>query len=317
MPVQRITYACSFDGSQQPMRIQQAAGDSPRPLLVWLHTWGGSCEQPAQTAYELAEQLRWHLIQPDFRGPNWTPQACASPAAKQDVEDAIDWAQAQWSVDPDRIYVMGGSGGGHMAMTIAAHCPRRLAAVSAWCGISDIALWHSECDGHEKYANYAQNIEACVGGRPGQSAQIDQDLRARSPRFHITAATGLPLDLNHGVLDGKIGSVPFHHTILAYNALALVQGDEVVSEEEIVQLDTQGRLTQPKDDDTDPDPLYPNRPIHLRRKSGATRLTIFEGGHDLVPAAGIAFLAAHTRGQAPRPIVLIDSSFGKTEEIQK
>lgn len=316
MPVQRITYPCSFDGSQQPMRIQQAEVEGPRPLLVWLHTWGGDCEQAADTAYHLARQLQWHLIQPDFRGPNWTPLACASAAAKQDVVDAMNWAEAHWAVDADRIYVMGGSGGGHMAMAMAAHCPKRLAAVSAWCGISDITLWHSECDEHEKYANYARNIEACVGGRPGASASIDQDLRARSPRFHITAAAGLPLDLNHGVLDGKTGSVPFHHTILAYNALALVQGDKIVSEEEIVQLDSQGHLSDPQDDDTDPDPLYPNRSIHLRRRSGTVRLTIFEGGHDLLVSAGIAFLAAHTRGQPPRPIVLVGHETNGEQKIQ-
>lgn len=294
-----ITVESSLDHTPQPSRGIRVDGDDARPLLVLLHTWSGDYHQDASPAIRQAVARQWHFIQPNFRGPNHTPQACGSKLARQDIIDAVDWACENWPVDADRIYVLGGSGGGHMAMNMAAHFPDRFAAVSAWCGISNIATWHRQHNKDGKRGRYAQDIEASVNGAPGDSDEIDQDLYDRSPVHHIAAAVDLPLDLSHGVLDGKTGSVHFHHSIDAYNVLAEAQGEPTVTLEEVRQLDESGMLESPTTEDKEPDPLYGDKAIHLRRAAGKTRITIFQGGHEILVAAGCGWLARHALGKTP------------------
>ena len=43
--IKTISYFCSIDKSMQKAKCFVAEGDSPRPLLVALHTWGGSSKQ--------------------------------------------------------------------------------------------------------------------------------------------------------------------------------------------------------------------------------------------------------------------------------
>jgi hypothetical protein len=44
------------------------------------------------------------------------------------------------------------------------------------------------------------------------------------------------------------------------------------------------------------DPLYASKPVLLRRRSGSARLTVFDGGHDIVHEAGLTWLEAQRRG---------------------
>jgi hypothetical protein len=47
------------------------------------------------------------------------------------------------------------------------------------------------------------------------------------------------------------------------------------------------------------DPLYDSHPVLLRRTSGARRLTVFRGGHEIVHEAALSWLEAQRRGAAP------------------
>ena len=62
------------------------------------------------------------------------------------------------------IYIIGGSGGGHAALLLAARYPELWTAVSAWCPISDIAAWHKQCQ--DRALRYAKDIEQICGGDP-------------------------------------------------------------------------------------------------------------------------------------------------------
>ena len=57
--------------------------------------------------------------------------------------DAIAYARSTTAVDARRIYLIGGSGGGHMALMMAQAAPELWAGVSAWVPISDLAAWHA------------------------------------------------------------------------------------------------------------------------------------------------------------------------------
>jgi hypothetical protein len=137
-------------------------------------------------------------------------------------------------------------------------------------------------------------IEACCGGAPGASAAVDAEYHARSSLFHLHQVGDLPLDLNAGVHDGHTGSVPVHHTLRAFNAVARTGGYRLISETEIHELGTARRLSHPTGDEERGDDSY-GRAILLRRHAGPARVTIFDGGHESLPEAACAWLAAQTR----------------------
>ena len=291
------TIPSSMDDTQQPLRYwHPATADGKVPLLVYLHTWGGTYQQAADKWLMEVQARGWAFVQPHFRGPNVQPEACGSPLARQDVIDATHWAIANLPVDTDRVYLAGGSGGGHMTMRVASQAPELFAAASEWCGIASLIDWHREHtlqDG--SLDGYGRNIVDSTGGAPGSSDEVDAQYRDRSPIFHIEAARDLPIDFSHGIHDGKTGSVPFHHSVDAFNVIARCHNADAVSEELVRQLWDDGKLADPLPQDTEADPSYGDRPIYLRRYAGPSRLTIFEGGHEAIAVAGCHWLAQHSK----------------------
>lgn len=300
---QIVEVTSSMDGNMQPCRVWTADGDAPRPLLVVLHTWGGGYDQNLANYVDQAFVHNWHCVMPHFRGPNTRPAACGSAKARQDVLDAVDWMENNFEVDADRIYLIGGSGGGHMTMRMCGHAPKLFAAASAWCGISDLAAWYREHVKEGVEGHYAKDIVASVGGVPGSAPIVDKEIVDRSPLPHMHNASKMHLDIAHGIHDGKTGSVPFWHSIWAYNRIAQKLGEPEVTQEEIEQLWNEGRLDHPQLGETDPDPTYFGREIYLRRRAGNCRLTIFNGGHETLPPAACDWLAHHSLAGtvAPEP----------------
>ncbi len=274
----------SIDGEEQPCFFAAAKASEPRPLLVSLHPWSHSFNTFGMSDWQAAAEARdWHYIQPHFRGPNRTPKACGSRKARQDVLDAVDYVLEHYSVDEARVYVAGASGGGHMTLVMAAYAPERWAAASAWCPITDLPAWHAETTAAGM--KYAGDIEASVGGTPGSSDAVDEELHERSPVRHLQNAKDLPVDISTGIHDGHTGSVPIHHTIDAFNAIAKARGDATVSAEDIATLSDE----TPLDTTAEQDETY-KREIYLRRTSGPSRVTIFEGGHEGLPEAACSWL---------------------------
>lgn len=290
----------SVDQTDQPLRMwaPTRAKEKPTALFVMLHTWSGDYRQDRSEWLREAAARDWIFVQPNFRGPNRHPEACGSARARADVLDAIDWAVANYQVDTERVYLAGVSGGGHMAMLLAAYHPERFSAVSAWVGISNLTDWYEFHTRDGKLGNYAKMIAASCGGAPGTDAGVDVEYYRRSPIHFLQYAAGLPLDLNAGVTDGKSGSVPMHHTLRAFNVLARAVQAPEVSDEEMQQLWSDERLRSPHPADIAEDPLY-GREIRLRRFAGATRVTIFDGGHEGIPAAGVAWLEGQSRATTP------------------
>ncbi|MCF6284524.1 MAG: prolyl oligopeptidase family serine peptidase [Candidatus Hydrogenedentes bacterium] len=284
-----ITFNSTHDGTEQPARFYLSPERGPQPLLVLLHSWSTDMYNYNPDSWvAVARSHGWHVAVPHFRGGNFNPEACASAAARQDILDTTTTAISRYAVDKSRIYLAGSSGGGHMAMVMAGHNPETWAAVSAWVGISNLADWHAETKALG--LKYFKDVEACVGGSPGSTPQVDQQLRARSPLFHIANAAAIPLDLNAGVHDGHTGSVPIHHTLDAYNAVARELGGRTIDQSVINALSQE--ILPPVAPTQDPS--YGRR-IHLRQSAGATRVTIFEGGHEELPQAACTWLAQQRR----------------------
>lgn len=267
-------------------------------MLVFLHSWSGDLRQKNVQWQAQAMRRGWIYLHPNFRGVNSTPQACGSKFARQDILDAIEAMQAKYNVDPDRIYLAGSSGGGHMAMLMAGHHPDRFSAVSSWVGISDLAQWYRFHLKDDVPQRYARMILDCLGGAPGTSAEIDRQYRERSPRFHLQHATDVPIDIYSGVNDGHTGSVPIHHSLDAFNVIATANGDAPVTAEEISQLTQERRLKAPSESDLKAEPAI-GRAIQLRRRSGQARVTIFEGGHESLVEPACHWLAQQVRATTP------------------
>ena len=299
-PLAKVTVKSTLDGQSQPVRywIPESATKEPTVLFVFLHSWSSDYKQANDKWLRAAIEQGWIFLHPNFRGANRTPQACGSKFARQDVLDAMDWAARKFRVDANRVYLCGVSGGGHMTMLMAGHHPERFSAASAWVGISDIASWYRFHTRDGQPTRYAKMILGCFTHPPGHSAAVDADYRDRSPLFHIHRATKLPVDIFAGVNDGHTGSVPVRHSLDPFNRIAKAHGNPRISEAEIQQLTIDRRLKNPGPTDRGRDPDL-NRAILLRRTSGPSRVTIFDGGHESVPAAAINWLKAHRRPTRP------------------
>ncbi len=295
--VHRIDHPATTDGSTQPaMFYAPPAGEKPVPLLVGLHTWSGGFTQTdngAAYARWCIDQ-GWAFIFPHFRGPNNRPEAMGSDLAVQDVVDAVNWSKGNASIDPQRIYLIGVSGGGHMSLLMAGRHPEIWAGVSSWCGISDISAWHAEHTPDGKTDKYGGMMEKALEGDPKLSKAALQQALHRSPITWLKAAKDVPIDINHGIYDGRKGSVPFRHGLHAFNAVA--GAPNAIPETDMTLFyDT---LSPPKDAPAfEADPLYGSKRVLYRKVSGNSRVTIFEGKHEIIYLPALNWLAAQLKGQ--------------------
>ena len=283
-----IFYLSAADNSMQPALLQKAKSSAPRPLLVALHTW--SCDHFTcswEHYRSCCEKLDWHLIYPAFRGPNTRPEACGSDLVVKDIVSALEYAKSVCNVKPEQVYLAGGSGGGHASLLLAGLHPELWTAVSAWCPISDIAAWHKECESHCR--EYHDHIELVCQGDPQSCARAREDAIKRSPATYLANARNKTvIDISTGIHDGHIGSVPISHAFRAFNLLC--DPADRFSESEIEFMVKNEAVPEALQYQGEPDKSFREKTVLLRRISGNVRITIFEGGHDLLPHAALAWL---------------------------
>ena len=266
-----------------------------------LHTWSYDFDQEMSVPYaKWCIAHDWILIAPSFRGPNNRPEATGSELAVQDMLDAVAYAEAHAPVDPGLVYLVGVSGGGHMALLMAGRAPERWTAVSAWVPITDLAAWHAEC--RVAGRPYADDLERACGGTPsggvpGDSPVVDAQYRARSPITCLDPSINTPLDINAGILDGhtgsgRSGSVSISHTLRAFNAVAAPQ--DRIGDAEIAHFVEHAAVPPGLQSDWS-DPLYGEKRVLFRRTSGNARVTIFDGGHEIIYEAALTWLGSTKR----------------------
>ncbi len=261
----------------------------PVPLVVALHTWSGDWRQtdPGAKAARACIERGWAFVHPDFGGPNRTPAACGSARMVHDVLDAVAFVQAKACIDPEAIFLFGGSGGGHAALLMAARSPERWAGVSAWVPIVDLAQWHRECRERPRFGKYADDLEKVCGGAPGSEVEVDGEYARRSPLPILARARELRIDLHAGVRDGHEGSVPIRHVLQAFDALA--SEEQRVGEELRERLTAAGAVPEELvDTELSADGYGTKRPL-WRRTSGNARVTLFDGGHEILVDVAFAW----------------------------
>jgi len=293
----KLLYRSSADQSLQYARFFRAdESNGARPLAVALHTWSYDYMLKADEYLSCAQKYNWHLFYPDFRGPNWTPEACGSDLAVQDIADAVDYVRSHAQVDESRIYLIGGSGGGHMALLMAARHPELWSAVSAWCPIYDLGAWHKESAARNN--NYAKHIELSCSGDPDTDPAAAEEALKRSSKKYLAGLRGREfiIDIATGIHDGHTGSVPVSHALHAFNALA--QTEDQISKETIEYICQTEKIPEGMEY-TQTDPGFGKYKVLFRRVSGSVRITLFEGGHTLLNSTGMAWLANQRRHAEP------------------
>ena len=283
----------TLDGTLQPCWFwaPEKAKTEAVPLIVGLHTWSADYTYKSHysTALNYAKGHGWAMVGPNFRGANRTPPACGADAAVQDIVDAVNYAKGKVKIDAARVYIIGGSGGGHMTLLMAGRHPEIWAGCAAFCPITDVARWHADSllDHPGRGKGYAKMLEQACGGTP---AEKPEEYRHRSPLTWIENAkkAGVPIYIVTGIHDGWRGSVPVGHSIRAFNVLA--DANDRIPETEINEIE-KNQIVPTALAFKGKDPFYDaSRRIHLRRTSANVRLTVFEGGHAGNYAAGFDFI---------------------------
>jgi len=286
--IREIKYISSADSTFQPALFYAPKTKKPAPLLVALHTWSGNYLQKMSVPYaQWCIDKGWVFIHPNFRGPNRKPQATGSELVVADIISAVDYARTYANVDSNRIYLVGVSGGGYTALLMAGRAPNIWAGVSAWASITNLEDWYFEC--RSLKCSHADDIVKSCGGSPGTSPAVDLQYGKRSPITYLKKAVHLPLDINTGIRDGHhSGGVPISHSLRAFNLLALEK--DRISKEDIKYFAEKAQVPPHLKKELN-DPTYGKKCSLFRRTSGKTRITIFDGGHEIVYEAALTWLA--------------------------
>jgi pimeloyl-ACP methyl ester carboxylesterase len=284
---QNIEYPCSYDGTLQPARALRSS-KVKQPLLVILHPWSHGYEvlnMPKVEQWCLDND--WNLIHPHFRGPSWNVLSCGHDAAVQDIVDAVRFGLSEYKADSKNVFLTGISGGGFHTMLMTGRHPELFRGTSSWVGISDIKAWHLEST--KRRYGYDGHIEKVCGGNPQVDEKASAEALRRSAISYLKVGNPIEsIEISAGIHDGHTGSVPISQSIHAYNALV---GEEARVSQELIGIMTETATIPPEAAFADEDPTFGSKKILFRRKSGNVRLNIFEGGHEGVESAIIAWLS--------------------------
>ena len=296
--VREVRYQSKADNTKQPVLFYVPPTDGKaRPLLVGLHSWSGDYRQTMSMPYaKWCIEKKWNFIHPNFRGPNRRPEATGSELVVEDILSAVEYAKKNAAVDENRIYLVGGSGGGYASLLMAGRAPKIWAGVSAWVPISDLAKWHAETSARKM--KYARDIELSIGGKPVAGSKALAEARKRSASTYLSGAKGVNLDINAGITDGHNGSVPISHSLEAFNVLAAKK--DRISTELIEEFTRTAKVPKALAGQAPTDSSYGEKTVQFRRVSGNVRVTIFQGGHEIIAPAALQWLARQQKMRAPK-----------------
>ncbi|MFH0757990.1 MAG: GDSL-type esterase/lipase family protein [Bacteroidota bacterium] len=301
----RVEIPSSLDGTLQPAFVSWADTDEPRPLVVSFHTWSGTYAQTDTLAW-ICHDRGYHYIHPDFRGTNDHPEACGSPYAIRDIEDAIRFALVQANVDTARIHLTGTSGGGYAVLLAYMNTRFPVSTFSAWVPISDLEKWYHESVGRgSKYAGDILKCTSAGGAASGDPGPFNAaEARKRSP-VYMDTPTLLRKDskllLYTGIHDGYTGSVPVTQTLEFYNKV--VRDFDSTEESALVPERDMLELVASRNFVAAFKRKLAERTVHYeRRYRDLARVTVFEGMHEMLP--GVALEQVESR----RILVIGDSN---------
>jgi lysophospholipase L1-like esterase len=283
----------------QKAMLRRSTKGIGQPLIVSLHTWSGDYTQNDPLTLDVL--LRdYNYIHPDFRGPNNRPEACGSPLAVSDIEDAVCFALKETGADPRQVHVVGVSGGGYATLLFYMQSRYPVRSFSAWAPVSDLEAWYYESLARrQKYSDDIWHSVSSVGSFNTDEARKRSPLYLPYPEKLRKDAS---LHIFTGVHDGYTGSVPITHSICMYNKVAREKypagTGSLVPEKDIIKM-LSGRSFAGA-----PPATVGNREIHYRKQSGDVELIIFDGGHEQLVDAALALIPVNRPVRKEKPAIL-------------
>lgn len=189
---------------------EQTAARLPLPAVLYLHGRADSMALYREAAPVFSDAIGVALLMVDYRG--WGKSSQANPLGRRSLLDdaraALAHLRAMPEVDDQRIALWGASMGGHPATALFAE-EAELAALVLWASPADSKRLLAD---HRRRLGFAAYTAGAIGLR-----------RWREPRHEIAGATGRPVLIVHGLLDGVVPighGVTLHNTALAAGARA-------------------------------------------------------------------------------------------------
>ncbi len=150
--------------------VYQPPGDEQRPAVLWIHGGAliiGSRSWLPSEQVELYLKAGYTVVSIDYR---LAPET-KLPAILEDVQDPYHWVITQgpelFNINPDRIAVIGNSGGGYLTLMTGLIVHPRPKALVSFYGYGDIVGdWYSRPDTHynEEPAVSMEEARKVVGG---------------------------------------------------------------------------------------------------------------------------------------------------------
>jgi dienelactone hydrolase len=123
-------YLSPVDGSGQPFRLNIPSDydpTHPAPLSLYMHGMAGNHIEHASFMKDKTGGFEVSVLG-RARGGRYRA------LSEADVLDVLDYVQAHWAIDPDRVHLMGGSMGGAGTFWLASRYPHRFASGRPVCG---------------------------------------------------------------------------------------------------------------------------------------------------------------------------------------
>ncbi|NOY37368.1 MAG: alpha/beta hydrolase [Chlorobi bacterium] len=177
---------------------------TPAPVLIFIHGGGWSKGQRSDYLPYLIDFANkgYITVTVSYR----LSGTAHFPAAVEDVKCAVRWIKAHaacYDINPDKVALIGGSAGGHLAMMVGYSGEN---AFSRDCADTVSAKVQVVVDLYgpvDLTTEYAQNRHECLSFL-GKTYREDPDLyAAASPRFHITPGDP-PTLIFHGTIDNLV-----------------------------------------------------------------------------------------------------------------
>jgi hypothetical protein len=172
------------------------------------------------------------------------------------------------------------SGGGYATLAMFMKSKHKIKKFSSWVPLVDLIQWYDETKTLK--LKYASEILACT---QSEDDVLNEEIaRQKSPKFWKTPVDKLnysTLEITTGIYDGMIGNgvIPITHSINFYNKLlrdlSVTDSTKYVSDSEKLALlefrKPLGEFGQ-----------ISGREVMLRKETNNIKLTLFEGGHEML-----------------------------------
>lgn len=130
--LQEWAYESPVDGSGQPFMINIAKdynGSNPVPLSVYMHGYSGNHAEHFENNDTLKGMIKASALGRSRAGG-------FIGLSRADVIHVLDYIEANWNIDLDRVHILGGSMGGHGTFSLASRYPHRFASARITCGFA-------------------------------------------------------------------------------------------------------------------------------------------------------------------------------------